>query len=252
MIRSTAKGTELPRFLLFLVTSSVGWIIIGIGLFIGGLVWGITSHQVSYVQGGQGSYQTFVTEDNAYIIFQQSGTGDYYVMHTPDYSPGVDTNMILKLMQPGGSFSFIASTDMVKIDAMVNDTGQYINYAHPIEKVVFYGANQQNNPLTYTSSEYSGNPGGYTVNNWPYAAPLALAGVVCAGAPILFLTRSRRRRKLAAAANLAALEAMPSPFARELAADSSRVQQQPYRGVEQYPQAPAASHISTPYRPPRE
>lgn len=225
-MRSRAKGTELPRFLLFLVTSSAGWIIVGIGLFIGGLVWGLNSHHVSYIQGGQGRYQTFVTEDNASIIFQQSGTDNAYVVHTPDYSPEVDTSTILSLMRPGGSFSFIASTDMVKIDAIVKDTGQYISYAHPIEKVVFYSTNHQN-PLTYISSEYSGNPNGYTINNWLYAAPLMLAGMACACASILFLMRSRQRQKMAMAANLAVLEARPSPFARELAEDSARTQQHP-------------------------
>ncbi len=250
MISSTTRGTELPRFLLFLVTSSAGWIIIGCGLFIGGLIWGLNSHQVSYIQGGQGVYQTFVTEDNAYIIFQQSDTDNYYVMHTPDYAPEVDTNTILNLMQPGSSFSFIASTDTVTIASMVKDTGQYIGHAHPIERVVFYDAKQQKS-LTYTSSEYSGNPNGYTINNWPYASLLMLAGVLCTGASILFLARSRRRKKLAIAANLAALEAMPSPFARELAADTPQTRQ-PYQGIEQYPQTPSTSHISRPYQSPQE
>src|SRR5260370_1401378 len=82
----------LLRFFLVLFIHPWGRVILGITFFSGGLVWGLFSHQVSYVQGGHGPYQAYLTEDNGFVIFQQESTNNYYFMHIPDYSPADDTN----------------------------------------------------------------------------------------------------------------------------------------------------------------
>lgn len=212
---SRTTGAEIPRLLLLLVTTSVGWIIIGTGLLIGGLIWGLNSHTVAYVQGGQGLYHAYLSDDNGFILFQQEGTDKYYVMHIPDYTPFVDTATILSDMHSSNAFSFIASTNVVTINAQIRGTGTFVNTAHPIEKVVFYSPNHQSS-LTYVNAEYSGNPNGYTINNWPYASLLIAAGALCIGGGLFFILRRRHRQKQDRAAQLAALETAPSPFAREL------------------------------------
>jgi hypothetical protein len=219
MMRVRGRPENLPailfQLLLLLFTNPWGRVILGLCVFTGGLIWGLHSHQVAYVQGGQGVYHTFLSQDNGYVLFQQGDTSNYYVMHIPDYSPPVNTATILNDMRATGNFSFIASTDLVTVDATVAETGAYVGQAHPIEKVVFYDASQGSS-LTYVSSEYSGNPNGYTINTWPYASPLMLAGALCIILSLLFLRRAEERKKQAALAALAEIEARPSPFAREL------------------------------------
>src|SRR5260370_1401377 len=94
-----ARSGNLPmallRFFLVLFINPWGRVILGILVFSGGLVWGLFSHQVSYVQGGHGPYQAYLTEDNGFVIFQQESTNNYFVMPIQDYSPEVDTATIL-------------------------------------------------------------------------------------------------------------------------------------------------------------
>lgn len=216
--RATARlSTGCVSTIFLLVTRVLGWALIGIGLFLGGLIWGLTSHQVSYIQGGQGQYQVYVSDDYGFIYLQQGNTNNYYVMHIPDYTPFADPSTILRIMQSHSGINFIARSDSTAANIELN--GVLVTTAHTIEKITFANSNGQN-AVTYTSSDYSGNPNGYTANYWPYAAPLMLVGAICAGSMIFIMLRARRRRLAAAAAEFAAIEARPSPFARELAQDA--------------------------------
>ena len=136
-------------------------------------------------------------------MFRQQTTGNLYVIQDTNFRPG-----------PAGAFdgsatytvpedlSFIASPDTVFV-------AWSVGLAHPIEKVTFDGT-------TYVSTEYQTYPHGYTINNWPYASPLMLTGVLCIGLSVGFLRRTRKQQKLAAAAKQEELDDIPSPFAREL------------------------------------
>jgi len=228
-MRTARMDVILLRFILILVATSMGWIIIGSCLLISGLVWGLNSHQVSYVQGGQGSYQIFISEDNSFICFQQSGTNNYYVMYVTEYTPFADPATIQSELQSHRGLFFFASTDTIKIDSETTDQNTIISSAHPIEKITFLDSNGEN-PVTYTSSDYIQHPEGYTINNWPYASLMMLAGAICAGVAIFFLVLSRQRRKLARIAELAELEARPSPFARELGERSTPLAPPMYQG----------------------
>lgn len=212
--RRGVTGLELPRFILLLVTTSLGWLIIGIGLLIGSLAWGLSSHQVAYAQGGQGFYHVFPSDGNDILLFQQDDTDNYYVMKITDYTPFVDPATILNDMRVANAFNFVASTDEVVVNFQIIN-GPFVPTAHPIEKVTFVDPRGLNR-VTYTAATYSGNPNGYTINNWPHASLLLLAGAVCTSGALFFLVRGRRRRKLAKATELAELAAMPSPYAREL------------------------------------
>lgn len=203
------------RFFLVLVATTGGWILLGSVLLVGGLVWGLNSHQVTYIQGGQGNYQIYVSEDNSFLCFQQGTTNNYYVMMLKDYPQALDLGTIQNDIQAHNRFTFTASTESTQLNSEVKGSGAFISSALPIEQITFYN-NQGANPITYTSTRFAGNPNGYAVNNWPFAGPMALAGAIGAGAALYILISKRRRLKLAQAKELTELEARPSPFAREL------------------------------------
>lgn len=237
--------SALIRFVLVLVATSGGWIILGTALLLGGLAWGFNSHQVTYVVGGQGVYQVYASADGAFLCFQQVGTSNYYVMFITQYTPFVDPATIQSKIQAQNALYFLASTESTRLDSQVRGTNTVISYAHTIEQITFYRTSV-GPAVTYTKAEYSGSPNGYVVNNWPFAGPMAGVGAIGICVALFFLLHRRRRKKLAIAANLAELESLPSPFARELGDNAGGAVPQSYRGVEQYPRA------STLYRWPQE
>lgn len=176
--------------------------LIGVGLFLGGLIWGLNSHQISYVVGDQGAY-TISSAENNFYVFRQQTTGNLYVIQDANFHPGpagaFDASATYTVPK---DFRFIANPDTVFV-------AWGVGLAHPIEKVTFDGT-------TSVSTEYQMYPHGYTINNWPYASPLMLTGWLCLGLSVGFLTRARKQQKLAAAAKQVELDALPSPFAREL------------------------------------
>lgn len=193
-------STGLVRAIFGLVTTSAGWMLIGTGLLLSGLIWGLNSHQVSYVAGNQGIY--VVSAYDGVSTFRQPETGDLYVIQDKDFQPGFASAFASSTYAVPQDVHFLASSDLVFV-------GWGVGFAHPIEKVTFDGA-------TAVSTEYQQHPHGYTVNNWPYASLLMLTGMLCLGLSVDLLTRARKRQKRATAAKLAALTALPSPFAREL------------------------------------
>lgn len=203
---------RLAYAFLAMLTTKWGWALIGIGLLIGGLVWGLNSYQVTYEKGQPGmNYATYVGEFGN-IYFRSEGSTNYFVARPADFNQEIDTNVF----KTPGTISFIARTDTIKIDANLN--GTHIQQAHMVEKLVVYDLSGHQ-LASYMTPEYKANPGGYTVNNWPYASLLMLAGVLVAGIMLFFIIRARQRQKQASAAKRVELENRPSPFARELAND---------------------------------
>jgi len=231
-----------------LIATKWGWLVIGIGLLVGGLIWGLNSHQASYMHSdSQTKYDvsTGTTSGNTYINVDE--TDNYYVAFSIDFIVPQDT------INRATSYTFIARTDTSTLNPPLHlSDGTTIDSAHKIEKLVFY--DQQNNVLaTYTTAEYASNPNGYDDNNWPYASLLMLAGVLCAGTMLFFIVNGRKYQKLALAAERAALEARPSIFARELDQGTTQTAQQPYEGIGQYPQSASPStQVSRPYQAPQE
>lgn len=76
---TTARASAgLVRAIFGLVTTSAGWIIIDSSLLLGGLIWGLNSHQVSYIAGNQGIYIALAYDGVS--TFRQQETGDLYVI----------------------------------------------------------------------------------------------------------------------------------------------------------------------------
>lgn len=196
-----------------LITSRLGWALIGVGLLIGGLIWGLNSYQVTYEKGQPGTnYETYVG-DFGDIYFSAEGSTNYFIARSTDFNKEIDTSVF----KAPGTISFIARTDTINVDADLD--GTHIKQAHMIKKLIVYDLNGHQ-LASYTTPEYNANPGGYTVNNWPYASLLMFAGVLIAGVMLFFIGRARQRQKRAMAAKRAELENRPSPFARELANDA--------------------------------
>lgn len=212
LMRTRGTGWELPRFLLMLVTTSVGLIVIGVGLVVGGLIWGLNSRQAVYqTYSITPNYQMSQGTVSGNVYIKVDGSNDYFAAFLYDFTPVINPDDLDKTAE----ISFIARTDTSTLNPPLATNGTTITAAHKIEQLVFY---DQNGKIirTYNSTEYLANPNGYNANYWPYASLLMSAGVLCAGSALFFLTRSRQRKKLAVAAELARLEAMPSPFEREL------------------------------------
>lgn len=205
-------GWEIPRFLFMLFTSSSGWIVIGIGLLIGGLIWGLNSHQVRYQTYPRSSdYHVGQGKNTGNVYINADGSNDYFAAFFFDFTPSISSDDLGRL----ASVSFVARTDTTTLNPGLDVNGTTITAAHKIEKLVLY--DQDGNIIrTYTTAEYLAYPNGYDANYWLYAGSLMLLGVLAAGNASFFLIRNRQRRKLAVQAELVRLEATPSPFAREL------------------------------------
>jgi uncharacterized membrane-anchored protein YhcB (DUF1043 family) len=241
--RFMGTGWELPRLLFLLVTSSVGWLVIGIGLVVGGLIWGLNSRQASYqTYSISSNYQIGTGKASGNVYLNADGSNDFFAAFTYDFSPTINPDDLDKT----AAVSFIARTDTSALNPALTANGTTITSAHKIEQLVLY--DQRGNIIrTYNSTEYLANPNGYNANYWPYAGILMLAGVLCSGNALLFLTRKKQRQKVAIQAELARLEATPSPFARELGQMAST---QAYQGFEQYP--PVNPQPYRPYQTPQE
>lgn len=223
------NGRGIAGLLILLVTSSIGWLVIGIGLIIGGLIWGLNSRQAIYqTYSISSNYQISTGETSGNVYLNADGSNDYFVAFLFDFTPSITPDDLNQTAE----VSFIARADTSTLNPPLTvNGGAPITAAHKIEQLVLY---DQNGKIirTYNSAEYLANPNGYNANYWPYASLLIAAGVLCVGSALFFLTRNKQRQKLAVQAELARLEATPSPFDRELGRTSGT---QVYQSTAQYP-----------------
>src|SRR5258708_1026146 len=129
--RNVRGSVGLVRTVFALLTSKWGWTTIGFVLLIGGLIWGLNSHQVAYLQGNQGQYR-LITTNGGIVLFQQENTSNYYVMDPGNFTQA-DIN--LNPIENGqfSRFNFAASTDTVYVDVYHTSTATTVRYHHPIE-----------------------------------------------------------------------------------------------------------------------
>lgn len=212
-IRFGGTGLEPLRFLLALVTTSAGWIIVGVGLLIGGLIWGLNSQQTFYqTYAISSNYQISTGTVSGNVYINANGSNEYFVGFFFDFAPNVNPDDLDKAAE----VSFVARADTSTLNPPLTiANGTTITAAHKIEQFELF---DQNGKLIreYTSAEYRANPNGYSINYWPYASVIMFTGVACVGTALFLLIRRRQSHKLAVQAELARLEARPSPFAREL------------------------------------
>ena len=140
------------------------WGLLGLGAvaIIIGLVIGVTSKQVNYIQSKDGTgYHVVSGEKTGNLYINADGSDDFYVAFSSDFS------VPQSILSAPGSISFIARSDASSLDPVYDaPDGTTINDAHKIEKIVFEDNNGKVQG-TYTTTEYSANPNGASVNNWP-------------------------------------------------------------------------------------
>jgi hypothetical protein len=171
----------MVRLAILLLSRRWGLIIVGVLLVIGGVIWGLTSHQVSYQSSQQGAnYHLATGTQSGNLYVNADGSSDYFAAFKGDFNPPISQSDI----DNAASISFVARTDTSTLDPALNtDTGT-VNDAHKIEKIVFYDKNNQV-IATYTTAEYNANPNGFYDNEWLKSIWLVLVGLLLGGAALL-------------------------------------------------------------------
>jgi hypothetical protein len=238
----------MVRLAILLLSRRWGLIIVGAALIVGGLIWGMTSHQVSYAQiNGNSSYDfsTGETSGNTYIV--QHGSDDYYVAFASDFSvPDSDVSN-------SASFTMIARTDTSSLDPALNaPDGKTINDAHKIEKLTFF--KQDGSTLaTFTTAEYNANPNGFSDNEWGKSIWLIIVGLLI-GVAALLVPMFMKKPQTSASFNIGGAQQpyqQPAPYGQPqqpYQQPPANPYGQPYQGPGQYPQGQGAPY--PPQQPP--
>lgn len=183
------KGSHcMLQFSLPLFIRRWGLALVSIALIIGGLVLGMTSHQVSY--------QTYLPDPDYQLSSgQQSGniyinaSNEYFAAFHSDFTPAIASSDLDKTAE----VAFVARTDTSALGPALNTGTTVVNNAHKIEKLLLFG--QDGNIIqTYTTAEYSANPGGFYANNWPLAGTLIIIGLLLAAADLVHPMLAKKRQ----------------------------------------------------------
>lgn len=207
----------MVRLAILLLTRRWGLIIVGAILVIGGLVWGITSHQVAYQNSQQGAnYHLATGTQSGNLYINADGSSDYFAAFKGDFNPPIAQSDI----DNSASINFVARTDTSTLDPALNtDTGT-VNDAHKIEKIVFFDKSG-NVMATYTTAEYNANPNGFYDNEWLKSIWLVLVGLLMGGAALLYPMLAKK----------------PQPNASfNIGAAGAQPYAQPYQGPQSYQQ----------------
>lgn len=234
----------MARLAILLLTRRWGLIIVGLLLIVGGAIWGLTSHQVSYQNSQQGaSYHLATGTQSGNLYINIAGSSDYFAAFKSDFNPPIAQSDI----DNSASINFVARTDTSSLDPALNtDTGT-VNDAHKIEKIVFFDKSG-NTMATYTTDEYKANPNGFYDNAWLKAIWLVLVGVLMAGAALLYPMFAKKPQpstsfNIGAAGAQPYQQPNPTPYG------------QPYQGPQSYQQPgqytpPPPAYGQPPYQQP--
>lgn len=167
---------SLIRLTRLIFRSRTAMIIVGIIVVIIGLVYGLTSKQVNYIQSDDNAtYHLGTGQQSGNLYINADGSSDYFVAFSSDFTVPQSE------LDTPGSVSFIARSDTSTLDPPLNASdGSTITEAHKIEKLVL----KDNNGATlgtFTTPEYDANPNGVYVNNWPFGLVILVIGLVLFG-----------------------------------------------------------------------
>lgn len=166
-----------------------GLLVVGIIMVLGGLIWGLSSHQVTYQTSQQNaSYSVAMGKTSGNVYIHADGSSDYFSAFNGDFSPPITQSDI----DNSAAITFVARTDTSTLNPALNaPDGSTVNDAHKVEKLVFYDKNG-NVQKTFTTTEYQDNPNGFNDNEWIKAIWLVLAGLIVTGGSIFYLARGRK------------------------------------------------------------
>ena len=218
----------MVRLVILLLTRRWGLILVAAGLVIGGLVWGLSSHQVNYISSDDHTtYRLASGEQSGNLYVHPDGSDNYYVAFASDFAVAKSD------IDNSTSISFIARADTSSLDPALNaPDGTTINYAHKIEQLVFYN-NSGSVINTYTTSEYKSSPNGFSINNWLYSVWLIIGGAVLLVVVLLY-PRLSRRQPATASFNMGAGVPPQQPYTQPYQQPNAYVPpQQPYAQPQQ-------------------
>jgi hypothetical protein len=211
-----------------------GLIIIGGLLIIGGLIYGASSHQVSYQSVSEGSVAHFLVGDSTGYL-EMSGSSALYVVNENDFTPTIDgTNTFGN----GDNISFVYRTDeTTDIDQTSTIGTHLVGSGYTIvELTVFSDSGQK----VFKTTDYAQNPNGFEQNNWLAGGALAFVGLIIVG--LAFVLPARRKKNIVQPEYNPAMIGMPgqpNPYQQPY--------QQPYQAPGQYNQYPSQPNQ---YNPP--
>ncbi len=179
----------MVRLAILLLSRRWGLIVVGALLVIGGLIWGLTSHDISYQSYSRANYDINTGKTSGNVYINTKGSNEFFAAFKDDFSPAIATSDLDKT----DTVSFIARTDTSTLDPALNANGTTINDAHKIEQLVLY--DQSGNKInTYTSTEYNANPNGFNDNHWLLASLLLIVGLLLGGAAFAYPMLAKKQQ----------------------------------------------------------
>lgn len=162
----------LLRLLWFLLSTRVGNLLAAAGLLVGGLLWGLTSHQVHFQSAPPITWFQDYSSDDGYDYVQINHGRQFYVIKDADFSP-----------YPGGVFldtrprllSLIYESDAQQPVELNLESGERLT-GSGYRVVAFSLVTDTGQPYTFTTPDYRAYPQGFYDDHWPLATGLLLVG----------------------------------------------------------------------------
>ncbi|GER84072.1 hypothetical protein KTAU_27090 [Thermogemmatispora aurantia] len=162
----------LLRLLWFLISTRVGNLLAAAGLLIGGLLWGMTSHQVHFQNAPTIAWFQDYSSDEGYDYVQINHSQQFYVIKDADFSPypgGVFTDTQPRLL------SLVYESDAQQPVELNLQNGERLT-GSGYRVVAFSLVTRDGQPYTFTTADYRAYPRGFYDDHWPLATWLLLIG----------------------------------------------------------------------------
>jgi hypothetical protein len=172
----------LLRMIVFIFSTVVGRLIIGALLLIGGIVYGLGSHDIVYQWVQQQGSANIISgnalqgEDYYYHI---PGSNTYYAIHAADFSPYPlpDTfeNETASLQIEAGSAHSVSGT--------LNDGTTFSGTAYKVVHFVLMDTQGQH---VFTTQEYRDHPASYYTDQWLIGGTVTILGFLLIAITLIF------------------------------------------------------------------
>ncbi|GCE18985.1 hypothetical protein KDK_27850 [Dictyobacter kobayashii] len=171
--------------------SHMGRLAIGIAIILGGILYGVSSHQVNYKAVPEGKYQIVPMSDGTYG-FVLDGTDTYYIVHPTDFTPMPDDN---SFTNTDGIGEIFYKDEDPQSFIMNQKDGSQVN-SQELTVVSFSLTSSKDQRIDrYASSGYLANPDGFYDNRWPVGILVAALGLGALGFFLMLPAMQARRRQ---------------------------------------------------------
>ncbi|GCE12556.1 hypothetical protein [Tengunoibacter tsumagoiensis] len=164
------------RLFIFIFGTQAGRITTGVLLIIGGMIYGITSHQIVY-RHITGNFKIHVLDDgNDYFEDLNAQTKTYYAVDSANFTPYPEGEILTNGVAVT-SLTYVADAHY-SINIELANAPSLVGTAYTA--VQFTMESQGSAPSSYAFADYSQHPDGYYDNHW-------WVGGIFAGFGVLFL-----------------------------------------------------------------